>query len=120
MVTEWTHWDSDYPDIPDDDILWQTAWDDVKDWCVKNRVFVSDGNHQHALDGTPVLDGKYAYRLSLRRWSGLMAEVWNEIRGTNNLTYMDFYCGINYRVLDNEEHYSPKEVEVMNHGKQGN
>lgn len=66
----------------------------LRKYCVKNHIFITDSEHQHSK--IPVFqddDGqKYLTLYSLRAWSDLMTDVWNEILKTDRFYYLDFYC----------------------------
>lgn len=75
-------------------------------YCIKNHIFITDYQHQSPhFKGIPVFqddDGqKYLSLYSLRAWSGLMADVWNEILKTNRFSYLDFYCNSRDEEIDN-------------------
>lgn len=66
----------------------------LKKYCIDNKIFITDGQHQTSM--IPVFQDddnqRYTLLYSLRAWSGLMAEVWNEILKTDKYYYLDFYC----------------------------
>ena len=64
---------------------------ELVDFCVQNRIFISDSEHQNKDWGCPVFDNKYKLTFTLRSWAGIMAEVWSKITG-KELDYLDFYC----------------------------
>lgn len=65
----------------------------VHKFCVENKIFYTDEEHQSDRYACcPVIDNKYVVTYSLRTWSGLMADVWNEILDRDDLTYLDIYC----------------------------
>ena len=66
--------------------------EDLINYCIKHRIYISPDEHQSAEWGVPVFDNKYVDQFSLRSWAGLMAEVWNKIMDRTDLTYLDFYC----------------------------
>lgn len=77
----------------------------LKKYCIKNNIFITDIDHQSSsCEGIPVFkddDGqKYMVTYSLRAWSGLMAEVWNAILKTDKYYYLDFYCGMRKKEID--------------------
>lgn len=64
----------------------------VKKYCIDNKIFFTDSEHQQARFATvPIVNDKYVITYSLRSWSGLMADVWNEILH-KGYSYLDFYC----------------------------
>lgn len=66
----------------------------IRRHCVENKIFFTDEEHQSdKYRCVPVVDDKYYLTYSLRAWSGLMADVWNEILGKTCLDYIDIYCG---------------------------
>lgn len=80
----------------------ETCDQKLKKYCVKNHIFITDSEHQHSK--VPVFqddDGqKYLTLYSLRAWSGLMADVWNEILHTDRFMYLDFYCNCRDEEID--------------------
>lgn len=77
----------------------------LKKYCIENNIFITDTDHQsRGCEGIPVFkddDGqKYMMFYSLRAWSGLMAEVWNAILKTDKYYYLDFYCGMRNKEID--------------------
>ena len=68
------------------------CYEDLYNFCVENRIYVSPEEHQNADWGVPIFDDKYVDQFSLRSWADLMAEVWNKIMDRTDLTYLDFYC----------------------------
>lgn len=72
--------------------LYSQSYKELEDYCVHHHIFVSDNEHQSESWGVPVFDNRYTIQLSLREWSGLMADVWNRIYETDQYDYLDFYC----------------------------
>lgn len=72
--------------------LKQKCCQDLIDYCVQNRIYISPDEHQGADWGVPVFDNTYVDQFSLRSWGAIMAEVWNKIMGREDLDYLDFYC----------------------------
>lgn len=75
----------------------------LRRYCIKKKIFITDQAHQ--ISHIPVFeddDGqKYLMFYSLRAWSELMADVWNEILNTSRLYYLNFYCNGRDEVVDN-------------------
>jgi hypothetical protein len=104
MVQGFTYWDNlNYPELDIKDFENEQdfrdtnskAIDEIVDYCIEHKIYVSDYKHQ-SLDfhGVPVVDG-HAITFSLRMWSSVMADVWSKITG-NNYNYLDFYCENQY------------------------
>lgn len=92
--------------------LQESSWYDVVDYCVENRIYVTDEEHQGADFGVPIIDDKYLLQLTLRTWADLMSEVWNRILRTKKYSYLDFYCsgGLSGTILECE-FSKPKPIE---------
>lgn len=73
-------------------VLRQKCFQDLINYCIKNHIYISPDEHQNADWGVPVFNNKYIDQFSLRSWGDIMAEVWNEIMGRNDLDYLNFYC----------------------------
>lgn len=101
MVQGFTYWDNPkYPELNIDDfenkndyeILNTKSIVEIIDYCIDNKIYISDYEHQSTeFHGVPVVDG-YSCTFTLRAWSRIMADVWSKITG-NNYDYLDFYCG---------------------------
>ena len=70
----------------------EKCYEDLLNFCVENRIYISPEEHQSARWGVPIFDDKYIDQFSLRSWASLMAEVWNKIMDRADLGYLDFYC----------------------------
>lgn len=101
-VTGWTHWENEsYKEIADVidfdndrerfDKVFLDVYNAVIDFCVENKVYVSDNEHQGGDYGVPIVNNLYKLEFSLRTWAGLMAEVWSKINN-KDYDYLDFYC----------------------------
>lgn len=111
-VTGWTHWDDEnYKEIADVidfhndrknfDEVFLKVYESVIDFCVKNKIYVSDSEHQAGDYGVPIVNNLYKFEFSLRTWAGLMAEVWTKINN-KDYSYLDFYCDrYGYSQIDN-------------------
>ena len=86
----------------------EKCYEDLFDYCVKNRIYVSPEEHQNGEWAVPVFDDKYVDQFTLRSWASLMAEVWNEIMDRADLTYLDFYCNDADKVI--KDYKKPSEV----------
>lgn len=75
----------------------------VRRCCIENKIFYTDYEHQSSqYKCVPVCeeDGiKWVMTYSFRAWSGLMADVWNEILN-KRFDYLDFYCGSHDDAVD--------------------
>lgn len=83
--------------------------DTVIDYCVKNKIYVTDNNHQYSDFGAPIVDNKYIYCDSLLGWSDVMAKAWSII---NEKSYrnLDFYCDLKVRAdIDGTVFNKPKK-----------
>ena len=49
--------------------------EDLINYCIKHRIYISPDEHQNADWGVPIFDDKYVDQFSLRSWADLMAEV---------------------------------------------
>ena len=104
MVQGFTYWDNpNYPELDikdfenekDFDVVNKKALDEIVDYCIEHKIYISDSKHQSSdFHGVPVVDG-HAFTYSLRMWSSIMADVWSKISG-NNYIYLDFYCENRY------------------------
>lgn len=101
MKIEWTSWDEaekledNWKDVPEREVheLHEKCYKELVDYCVDNKIFFTDDQHQsNSFKAVPLFDGKLPMTFSLRAWSGLIADVWNKILGTN-YNYLTFYCG---------------------------
>lgn len=90
--------------------LRQKCYQDLVDYCVKNRIYISPNQHQNEDWGVPVFDNKYVDQFSLRSWGGIMAEVWNKIMGREDLNYLDFYCNDADKIIKDYK----KPLEIVN------
>ena len=70
----------------------EKCYEDLFEYCVENRIYISPDEHQSARWGVPIFDDKYIDQFSLRSWASLMAEVGNKIMDRAELGYLDFYC----------------------------
>lgn len=84
--------------------------EDLINYCIEHRIYVSPDEHQNGEWAVPVFDNKYVDQFSLRSWADLMAEVWNEIMDRADLTYLDFYCNDADKVI--KDYKKPSEVMV--------
>lgn len=82
--------------------------EDLINYCIEHRIYVSPDEHQNVGWGVPIFDDKYVDQFSLRSWADLMAEVWNEIMDRADLTYLDFYCNDADKVI--KDYKKPREV----------
>ena len=82
--------------------------EDLVNYCIEHRIYISPEEHQNADWGVPVFDNKYVDQFSLRSWADLMSEVWNEIMDRADLTYLDFYCNDADKVI--KDYKKPSEV----------
>lgn len=101
-----------YIDEPDTQIKFNEyieVRDAVIDYCVKNKVYVTDSEHQNSIYGAPIVDNKYVYCDSLRGWSDIMARVWT-IVNEKSYGYLDFYCDFSNRTdIDGTVFRKPKK-----------
>lgn len=89
MVQGFTYWDN--PKYPELDTENTKALNEIVEYCIEHKIYVSDAKHQSPeFHGVPVVDG-HAFTFTLRMWSSIMADVWSKITG-NDYNYLDFYC----------------------------
>lgn len=93
----------------------EKCYEDLFNFCVKNRIYVSPEEHQNADWGVPIFDDKYIDQFSLRNWASLMAEVWNKIMDRADLNYLDFYCNDADKLIKDYK----KPVEDQHSGSMG-
>lgn len=101
MKIKWISWDEseklehNWSSVPKCNVskLHEKYYKELVDYCVENKVFFTDNQHQSSIfKAVPLFDDKLPMSFSLRSWSGLMSEVWNKILGTD-YNYLSFYCG---------------------------
>lgn len=73
--------------------IYDKCYETLRQYCIDNFIYISDSTHQTSK--VPIIrdyDNKYVLIMTLRSWSGFMAEVWNTILKTKKFDYLNFYC----------------------------